>query len=146
MSVAQDNTAIKNLALAYAQAVDRRDTVLLLSLFSDEAEIVMPGSCLKGKAELAGIATMLEQMFESTQHKVFNHRAEINGDTATAETYGTASHLRLLENGKREVEDWAVRYQDKLVKHNGEWLFSRRELVIDWVEVRPAMAFGEQFK
>ena len=53
--------------------------------------------------------------------------------------------MRLKEDGSREVEDWNIRYQDRFVCIDSIWLFEQRELVVDWVEIRPAMLFGEQF-
>lgn len=149
----QDIAEFLTLAYSYAQACDRKDVELLLSTLAVDAEIVMPGNIMSGHKQLAGVPSMLAEMFESTQHKVFNQTVVIDGDldggsddeTAKGETYCTASHIRLLDDGKREVEDWAIRYQDEYVKTEGRWIFTRRELLIDWVEVRPVMAFGEQF-
>lgn len=145
MSIIDDHFYLQQLTVLYAQAVDRRDSDLLVSLLSVDAELIAPGVNLSGSAELAGITPMLAEMFECTQHRVFNQTFKINGDTASGETYCSASHIRLSDGGERELEEWAIRYQDKFVKNNGQWLFQRRELLIDWVEVRPAMAFGEQF-
>ncbi len=141
------------LAYSYAQACDRKDVELLLSTLAADAEIVMPGNIMSGHDQLAGVPSMLADMFESTQHKVFNQTVVLNSgaddgldeESAKGETYCTASHIRLLDDGKREVEDWAIRYQDEYVKTEGRWIYTRRELLIDWVEVRPVMAFGEQF-
>tara|TARA_B100000767_G_scaffold212825_1_gene200109 strand:- start:1770 stop:2210 length:441 start_codon:yes stop_codon:yes gene_type:complete len=136
---------IQALTARYAEAADRRDVNLLLSTVTADAEVVMPGSAMKGHEVLSGIPAILDSMFEKTQHKIFNQTLSINGNRAEGETYCTASHLRVKEDGTREVEDWAIRYQDRLVCVDAVWLFERRELVVDWVEIRPAMLFGEQF-
>lgn len=145
MTLSHDHASLRSLSLDYARAVDRRDKVLLLSLLSDDAQIIMPGTTLAGEEAFASIPDTLSAMFESTQHKVHNQTVNINGNVAHGETYCTASHLRRREDGKLEVEDWAVRYQDEFIKLDERWLIKVRELVIDWVEIRPAMAFGEQF-
>lgn len=139
-----NNDVFNELACRYAQAVDRRDAAAIASLFADDAELHMPGNALVGVEQIAGIAQMLSDMFECTQHRMGNQVVNVDGETASGEAYCTASHVR-LKDGKREVEDWAIRYQDEFVLQQDQWRYKRRELVIDWVEIRPAMAFGEQF-
>ncbi len=145
MANAQTIADIQALTARYAQAADRRDVTMLLSTLTVDAEVIMPGSSIKGHEALGGIPAILDSMFEQTQHKIFNQTLSINGDRAEGETYCTASHLRLKEDGSREVEDWNIRYQDRFVCIDSIWLFEQRELVVDWVEIRPAMLFGEQF-
>lgn len=145
MSDAQIIADIQALTARYAEAADRRDVAMLLSTLTEQAEVIMPGSTMKGHDVLGGIPAILDSMFEQTQHKIFNQTLSIEVDHAEGETYCTASHLRLKDDGSREVEDWAIRYQDRFVCVNAVWLFERRELIVDWVEVRPAMLFGEQF-
>ncbi len=144
-SVTGNSNPFYDLACRYAQAVDRRNKELLLPLFAVDAKILAPGGIeVNGHEDLAGMPEMMAKMFECTQHKIFNQTISIQNDTATGETYCTASHIKVVD-GKREVEDWAIRYQDQYVKIDGQWLFQRRELIVDWVEVRPAMIYGEQF-
>ena len=142
---AQTIADIQALTARYAQAADRRDAAMLLSTLTVDAEVIMPGSSMKGHEALGAIPAILDSMFEKTQHKIFNQTLSINGDRAEGETYCMASHLRLKEGGSREVEDWNIRYQDRFVCIDSIWLFEQRELVVDWVEIRPAMLFGEQF-
>jgi hypothetical protein len=32
---------------------------------------------------------------------------------------------------------WAIRYQDQWRREAGQWKISRRELIVDWEELRP---------
>ena len=125
------------LALRYAQASDRRDADALLALFAQQGVIEMPGMQLVGHEQLATVPGILAGMFVATQHKVHNVLVEIDGEQAQGEVYCTASHLRETDQGL-EVEDWAIRYQDQYALQEGQWRYQRRELVIDWVERRPA--------
>lgn len=50
-------------------------------------------------------------------------------------TYGTAEHRLSGETGD-ELLVWAIRYQDQWSREGGRWLFARRELILDWEEVR----------
>ncbi len=125
------------LALRYAQASDRRDGDALLALFDSQGVIEMPGMRLEGHEQLASVPGILANMFVATQHKVHNVLVDTDGDRAQGEVYCTASHLRENEQGL-EVEDWAIRYQDEYIREGEQWRYLRRELVVDWVERRPA--------
>ena len=129
------------LALRYAQASDRRDVDALLRLFSAQGVIEMPGMRLEGYEQLATVPGILDGMFIATQHKIHNVLVDVDGERAKGEVYCTASHLRDTEQGL-EVEDWAIRYQDEYLQQGGQWCYLRRELVIDWVERRPAQRMG----
>jgi hypothetical protein len=32
---------------------------------------------------------------------------------------------------------WAIRYQDEWQRDGDDWRFTRRELIVDWEELRP---------
>lgn len=129
-----DQGLIREAALVYAQACDRRDAELLASVMTDDTEIAMPGFPVMSGADLASntVAT-LSAMFDLTQHRVFNTLFTVNGDEAVGETYCSANHLHKERRGDQGViEEWAIRYQDVLQKADGRWRFKRRELIIDW--------------
>ena len=71
MANAQTIADIKALTARYAQAADRRDVAMLLSTLTADAEVIMPGSSIKGHEALGGIPAILDSMFEQTQHQNF---------------------------------------------------------------------------
>jgi len=49
------------------------------------------------------------------------------------EVYCTAHHISRRADGYRDRRV-AIRYQDTFARHGEHWLFSRRELVVDFIE------------
>ncbi|MFK7730082.1 MAG: nuclear transport factor 2 family protein [Pseudomonadales bacterium] len=135
---ASDSEQIRQLLIRYARACDRRDAGLLASCLHDDIEIVLPDlPPMSGSALAENTISMLSDMFEATQHRIFQHDARVEGDQAHCETYCTAAHLfKERRDGKGVIDEWAIRYQDQLVRGDQGWVFTRRELMIDWKEER----------
>jgi uncharacterized protein (TIGR02246 family) len=131
---AADEWALYRLANLYARAVDRREPEALAALFTPDGQIVRGESGWRGREHILGIPARLDGLYASTFHTVRNQTSVVSGDTAEAETYSVAYHLKRPENGKQVRVDWGIRYQDRFVRHDGQWLFARRELIVDWVE------------
>jgi hypothetical protein len=130
MNELRDKLALHELVCRYAQAVDRRDWPRFADLFEAGASLSGPGFTLDGReAIVAGMAVL--ERYTGTQHLVHNHVAEIDGATATAETYGVAHHLYERDGEKRRL-DWGLRYQDRFACVAGTWRFTRRTLLLDW--------------
>jgi hypothetical protein len=134
--------ALRKLAMNYARAVDRGDGPGFAALFTEDAAIEGPGFKVQGYAEISGNPGMLKQMYHSTMHTVLNHTASIHGDNADGETYCIAYHVNHPKDGVYTRLDWAIRYQDKYVHQNGIWLFSHRQLLVEWTEVSPVTMIG----
>ncbi len=131
-----DRIAIRELAYSYARAVDRRDWALARTLFTEDAVLVAP------RFELVGVERIVKglgvvERYRSTFHAVHNQAFTFDGDTATGETYCTASHL-LERDGATTKIDWGIRYQDRCRRgEGGTWRFARRELLVDWIQEAP---------
>jgi uncharacterized protein (TIGR02246 family) len=129
-----DEHALLRLATLYARAVDRRDADALVSLFTEDGIIERPGSVWQGHEKLRGIIARLNTLYASTFHTVRNQTAIIDGTTAEGETYSVAMHILKSADGNRTRMDMGIRYQDRFVRQDGNWLFAKRELIVDWVE------------
>ena len=46
-----------------------------------------------------------------------------------------ADHLSAVEGG-RTLLTWAIRYQDRWRRDEGQWRFEHRFLILDWTETR----------
>jgi uncharacterized protein (TIGR02246 family) len=132
----EDEAAIRRLAALYAQAVDRGQPELLLSLFTADAVIEGPGFRMQGHDQIRAIPGMLRLSYSLTLHLVMNQVFEIAGEVAEGETCGLANHLSGSGAAASNLV-WALRYQDRLRRENGKWRFERRRIVIDWTETRP---------
>ncbi|MGW6334026.1 nuclear transport factor 2 family protein [Nocardia rhamnosiphila] len=140
-----DRLAVLTLAARYAQAVDRRDSATLESLFAPEVVLVLPPELNRTNApsELRGRKAVARSVVESvahlvaTRHVVEQQILEIaTADEAHGETYCTAHHIYPRGDGHRDHR-LALRYQDTFVHTGGAWLFSRRHLVVDFAEDVP---------
>jgi uncharacterized protein (TIGR02246 family) len=139
----QDEWAIRKMAMAYARTVDRGDGPGFAALFTEDAAIEGPVFRVQGYDQICGNPGMLKQMYTSTLHTVMNQTVTIAGDTAEGETYCIAYHVNKPdENGQYTRLDWAIRYQDKYVRRDGTWLYTHRQLLVEWTEVSPVTMVG----
>ena len=139
----RDEWEIRKLAMNYARTVDRGDGAGFAALFTEDAAVEGPGFRVKGYDQLFGNPGMLKQMYTSTLHTVMNQTATITGDTAEGETYCIAYHLNKPDaEGKYTRLDWAIRYQDKYVRRDGKWLYTHRQLLVEWTELSTVTMIG----
>jgi hypothetical protein len=128
----QDREAIRDCLMRYARGVDRFDRELILSAFHPDF-IDEHGKFVGTREEFADWA--LDQHTKthlSTQHYLMNHRCELAGDTAHAETYFL--FVGMNRKGK-PLQMNGGRYVDRLEKRNGNWAIAYRELLRDWANL-----------
>ncbi len=136
---------IEALMIHYFDAVDALDPFRAVEIFTDDIEgDFMTGHPYVGREAIArGLGKILIQ-YERTSHHITNHRATINGDTASALTYIYAFHRM------RDSDDtwhlWA-RHVDDLVRVDGRWLVQRRVLsavdsVPRWDRIKDEWYYG----
>jgi hypothetical protein len=128
----QDREAIRDCLMRYARGVDRFDRELILSAFHPDF-IDEHGKFVGTREEFADWA--LDQHTKthlSTQHYLMNHRCELAGDTAHAETYFL--FVGMNRKGK-PLQMNGGRYVDRLEKRKGNWAIAYRELLRDWANL-----------
>ena len=130
-----DEAALRRTAELYAQGADRRDKVTWAAITTEDCVIEAPGIILRGQREIVAALDFMAQLYVSTQHRVHNQLASIDGDRAEGETYSTADHLSVTAGG-RSLLTWAIRYQDRWRREQGQWRFQHRFLILDWTETR----------
>ncbi|WP_062996991.1 nuclear transport factor 2 family protein [Nocardia mikamii] len=137
-----DRLAITTLTARYARAVDRRDGAALTALFTPDAVLVLPPvlSGTETTVELAGRQQVVSSVMDAvsrfvlTRHVVEQHVLEpVSPDRVRGEVYCTAHHISRRDDGYRDRRV-AIRYQDTFARTGEIWLFSRRELVVDFIE------------
>jgi hypothetical protein len=134
MAGASDLDELRRTAELYAIGADRRDKALWRAVLAEDCVIDGPGFTCTGLEENLGSIDLLGTMFRRTAHRVSGQIAQIDGDTARGETFGTAEHLL---NDADAVLAWTLRYQDRWQRRDGSWRFTHRKIVIDWEETRP---------
>lgn len=141
-----DRLALRELFDAYAHCADRRDAEGQKALFTDDTTFAVymsgagtePTYVLTGRESLTPVFHDLNR-YEVTTHFNGQSTVAIDGDRATGESYTLAHHL-FTEDGERRIMVASLRYLDEFVKQGGTWLFSRRELILDWSETRTVVA------
>ncbi|WP_300757845.1 nuclear transport factor 2 family protein [Janthinobacterium sp.] len=141
---AADRLAIRELVEAYAYCADRRDAEGQMALFTEDTHFVVfmdakdptPSMDLHTRQDLAPVFAALNQ-YDATTHFIGQSTIlSLTGDKATGVAYCLAHHVTVVD-GKRRLMIASIRYYDSFVKADGEWLFSERQLLVDWVDERP---------
>ena len=118
----RDEWEMRRLAYLYAGAGDGNDPETFASIFTEDAVVVSPQATIEGRANLARIPGMLNDMFAKTMHTVMNQTVKIDGDKAEGETYCIAYHMHHPKGGKSMRYVMFIRYQDRFRRENGAWM------------------------
>jgi 3-phenylpropionate/cinnamic acid dioxygenase small subunit len=134
-----DEAAIREVCTRYATALDNRDWELLSTCFTKDAVTIYDGI-----GECAGYDAIEELCRQAltpltrTQHLLGNFASEVQGDTASAQCYLQAQHVR---EGTPGGDNFilAGRYTDKLNRTDEGWRISSRRLETWWTEGNPGV-------
>ena len=141
-----DRLEIRELVDRYARAADRVDGPAAAALFTPDGalRIFERGTEAPVRERLGreAIATAFAGLsrYEVTLHVVANHLVEIDGDTATGETYCLAHHVRTIgEGAQAHLSDYvmAIRYLDVYAHSDEGWRIAQRHLQLEFTEERP---------
>lgn len=134
--VARDR--IRQLAYRYADAVDRRDIDLLVSLFAPDASFgswgTGPSACRRlSEASLAriGVAVLL----------VANHLIDFDDPDNAKGTVWCHGHIDDHQEGWIEQ---LIKYEDRYVRRDGVWLFARRRHLLWYGMATLASPLGQE--
>lgn len=147
----EDHVRIEQLLMRYAAALNTRDADLYVSLFTPDAEFELRRGIneppflgpFKGHEALRkqwfpeGPGPVDEngrRAFGPMRHVTTNYEIDVRGDTATVRAF----FIEIVSNGanippgsKPPTIHAMGRYEDELVKRDGQWLFSKRVVVTD---------------
>lgn len=134
---------LQELVERYAQAVDRADGAAVAALFTEDGALVLfmdpatgePTGERRGRGEIAEAVGGISR-YAATHHTVSSHSSHVERLGATGETLCTAHHLS-DEGGKRTDRVHYIRYLDTFARPGAEWLFSRREVHVQWTSTLP---------
>jgi len=140
---AAERREVHELVERYAQAVDRHDGAAVAELFTDDGVLAtwMEPDTSKSTGDHNGRAAIAKAVdglsrYEATHHTISSHTANLEGVHASGETMCTAHHV--IASGKTKQDRVLyIRYVDTFVRTSGPWLFSRREVRVQWVSTLP---------
>ena len=144
-AAADDERALRALALAYAHHADRGEPELVAELFEPDATLRMvwrsdevPAAVSRGRRQIASAVGRLRQ-FASTFHLVGNHTVTVAGNEGSGEVYCIAHHLA-VDGGNAVDQVMFIRYLDHYRRNGEVWRFAERETFVEWTEERSARA------
>jgi uncharacterized protein (TIGR02246 family) len=121
-----DRNAIHQVMVEYFDRIDALDPFGVTDLFAEDATAdLMTGKIYEGRDRITSALAKILLQYRHTSHHISNHRAVIDGDTASAQTYIYAFH-RFPDDSVWHL--WA-RHVDELAKIDGEWKLTSRVLV-----------------
>lgn len=123
--------AIRELVLRYCRAVDRLDYAGIRAVYAPDGLDHHTGFDGSADDYVAWLRRALPRL-SGTMHLVGNHLSEVRGDTAVAETYGTAVHWGEPGDDASLNFTSGFRYVDELVRLDGQWLVRERFAVREW--------------
>ena len=129
--------AITQVINRYGLAMDTRRWDLFDSIFTEDVELVYPGSRWHDRATFKTDFARAHERFDATQHAMMNHLVEVDGDTASAFTYCSWRLICRGTEGGDYLEGTAW-YDDVLVRSEAGWRIKRRVCRILWAEGNPA--------
>jgi len=140
---AAERRELHELVERYAQAVDRPDGSAVADLFTEDGVLALwidpstekQSSERNGRREIAKVVDGLTR-YLATHHTISSHSSTVEGAHATGETLCTAHHV-VDEGGKKHDRVLYIRYLDTFVRTSGPWLFSRREMHVQWISSLP---------
>jgi uncharacterized protein (TIGR02246 family) len=125
----EDELAIRRVLVDYAATQDARDYAGYAALFANNGEWVNGKNVHKGRE---AILKMLVDLYgtpppgyvnNEMYHITTNFQIDVNGDRATARS----RHLLVMRGPKGEPTPvLAGRYEDELIRENGQWKILRR--------------------
>ncbi|GAA2358366.1 nuclear transport factor 2 family protein [Dactylosporangium salmoneum] len=134
-----------DLAHRYAYLVDRRELSAAVELFTADAVLVLPDPPARldpvrayaGRQQIAEALAPLHGI-AATMHGILGLVLEpAEPGTARGWVSGVAHHVTEHPDGAITDLVWYLRYADHYRHDDGRWLIARRELSIEWIEVRP---------
>lgn len=131
LSVSEEKDAIRDLMSAYCFYVDNGEFEQFAGLFTADGIFETgPLGKLKGRKAIQDfIGAHVPRAGEgpARKHCTMNHLIRVNGNEASADSYIVV--LREADSGI--IAALAGRYEDQLVKENGEWRFKVRKIHFD---------------
>jgi hypothetical protein len=127
----ESREAIRDCLYRYCRGIDRADAAVLRSAYWPEAiddHVLFNGNAY----DFIDWCVPLLTQVEHSQHMLGNMLIEIDGDTATAETYYHAYERRRRASGYPYEMYVGGRYLDRFERRGGEWRIIHRLVMWDW--------------
>lgn len=115
----------------YCRGIDRMDLELVRSAYHLNALDHHTGFDGTIEEYLPWVGGVLSHL-DGTMHVISNHLAEVRGDSAVVETYGTAAHWGSPHDDPRLNFTSGSRFVDRMQRRGGRWAIVERWTVREW--------------
>lgn len=137
-----DEHEITRLCYRYGAALDDRDWERLRTCFTADAVTEYEGlGRFEGYPAIEGVCQAALGPLDRSQHLIGNVSVDVDGDTATAQCYLHAQHVKAGTAGG-DLYLLAGRYTDRVTRTPDGWRFAHRRLETWWVDGNPAVVGG----
>lgn len=128
-----DCEEIRQVLYRYARGVDRVDGPLVEQSYHEDAYDSHGNWRADGRAEVMQVLMARLRSNPSTMscHNMGNILIDLQGDTATVETYFIA-YARTPEGDRTFTRARAGRYLDQFERRDGAWRIRHRQVIDDW--------------
>ncbi len=133
LDIALSKIEIHELCMRYSRGVDRADSALLASIFTDDSTVISGVFNGNGKEFANHICEFVKNNSDYVFHSIANEWVRVTGDEAVGEHYVIA----MMKADGQDVMSGG-RYIDRYVRLEGEWKIKERVFVVDWNRTDPS--------
>jgi hypothetical protein len=126
-----DKQEIHEVLLRWCRGLDRGDEALMASAYHPEAIDEHGDNTYTASSAGPGYVRKHLRSFKRHMHLTLNTLIEVEGDTATAESYMIAS-LVPNQPGPEQLLLAGGRYLDRLERRAGQWRLVHRHMIMEW--------------
>ncbi len=126
----EDKLAIRDVLNRYCRGLDRMDRLMAYSVFAEDAPAHYHDMYEGTGHGFIDWAWHIHETMERHSHQVTNCLIELDGDSASSESYVTVVLWTRAEDGMKEI-CCRGRYLDCWEKRDGQWLIIAREHILD---------------
>lgn len=121
----EDISAIKELNARYNFAIDECESEDWAQCFTEDGvfNALLEGHTPTGTEELRAFVKVCNEAFGNMRHLTTNEIINVSGNSATQKCY-----LLFFNDLDNRVEGHICVYNDTLVRQDGEWKYSRRDV------------------
>ncbi|WP_375388700.1 nuclear transport factor 2 family protein [uncultured Amnibacterium sp.] len=131
-----DREEIRALAIEFARSIDSKDQASYAQTFAEDGVAVLPFGEFKSRATIAAMHGPPAHI--GTHHLLGQTVIDLHGDTATARTYLSVTHV-FEPTDKTQKAHSGGWYEQELVRTAEGWRFARVQLVVLWEDPRPML-------
>lgn len=143
LGVICDRREIYDVVMQYCRGIDRCDEAALRGIY--HADAYEEHQVFNGTAkDFCDFILPLVRQHLTGMHSIRNILIEVEGSTATSESYFVAYATDEHEDGKIYDRSIGGRYLDRFEKRDGKWKIAYRQVVMDWNRFGPTTAVWDE--